>query len=244
MINNNHFEELNHLLKEQVNQAERVDDIYVYQYAEFLARIENAIVIVSDLSKGKSRFFTGEFAKRIGIETYSSENSIWEEEILALLPLEGQDEKFISELRFFHYLQRIPKNKRHEFFLMSKLRLKNSIDILHRMYYIYDVEMEKVLYAVCIYSPLIFDFTGKSFIVNSTTGIKDELTSASNDTIISKRQRQILQLIASGKTSMEIAKALNISKNTVSRHRQEILAKLHVRNSIDACGIARSMGII
>ncbi|MDE7409673.1 MAG: LuxR C-terminal-related transcriptional regulator, partial [Muribaculaceae bacterium] len=71
---------------------------------------------------------------------------------------------------------------------------------------------------------------------------KEELTSAANDAIISKRERQILQLIASGMESMEIAAALNISKNTVSRHRQEILAKLQVKNSIEACRLASSMG--
>ena len=36
----------------------------------------------------------------------------------------------------------------------------------------------------------------------------------------------------------------NISVNTVSRHRQEILAKLQVKNSIEACRVAQDLGLI
>ena len=37
---------------------------------------------------------------------------------------------------------------------------------------------------------------------------------------------------------------LAISPNTVSRHRQEILGKLQVKNSIEACRIARDLELI
>ena len=244
MAKNNHFEKLDNLLREQALDEVSHKDISIYQYAEILARIENALVVVSDLTKGTSRLFSGTFAKRLGIDGYSSGNSIWEKEILELMTEQEQEEKFIAELRFFHYLRRLPKQMRQEYYLVSKLRFKDSLDVLHRMYYIHDENMETVMYAICIYSPMIFDYTGKSFAVNATTGIKEELTSTANDAIISRRERQILQLIAYGKKSVEIADVLNISKNTVSRHRQEILAKLHVKNSIEACRLAKSMGVI
>ncbi len=44
--------------------------------------------------------------------------------------------------------------------------------------------------------------------------------------------------------SKEIAAALSISVNTVSRHRQEILGKLQVKNSIEACRVARELRLI
>ena len=244
MAKNNHFEKLDTLLRGQALDMQRLDDAYIYQYAEMLAQIENAMVVVSDLTKGTSRLFSGTFAKTLGIDGYSSANSIWEKEILALMTEKEQEDKFIAELRFLHYLLHLPKQNKPEYFLLSRLRFKDSLDVLHRMYYIHDENMETVLYAICIYSPMIFDCPGKSFVVNATTGIKEELTSASYDAIISKRERQILQLIASGNKSFEIADALSISKNTVSRHRQEILAKLHVKNSIEACRLAKTMGII
>ncbi|MDE6578083.1 MAG: LuxR C-terminal-related transcriptional regulator [Muribaculaceae bacterium] len=244
MTKNNHFDKLDRLLRGQALDNLNCEYTSIYQYAETLARIESALVVVSDLTKGTSRLFSGEFAKRLGINSYSSENSIWEKEILALMTEQEREEKFIAELRFFHYLRHIPRKKRNEYFLLSKLRFKESLDVLHRMYYIHDESMDAVRYAICIYSLMIFDYPGKSFVINSVTGVKEELTSVADETIISKRERQILQLIASGKKSIEIADVLNISKNTVSRHRQEILAKLQVKNSIEACRIATSMGII
>ena len=54
----------------------------------------------------------------------------------------------------------------------------------------------------------------------------------------------MLALIDGGLTSKEIAARLNISLHTVSRHRQEILAKLQVKSSIEACRMARSMELI
>jgi len=37
---------------------------------------------------------------------------------------------------------------------------------------------------------------------------------------------------------------LSISVNTVSRHRQEILGKLQVKNSIEACRIAKELQLL
>ena len=46
------------------------------------------------------------------------------------------------------------------------------------------------------------------------------------------------------KDPKDIAAAMSISINTVSRHRQDILRKLQVRNSIEACRMARRLGLI
>ncbi len=229
------------------NQADKspamsVDDIY--HYARTLADIENAIVVVSDIKNDSSRIFKGKIADSFNLDNYTSEKSIWESKILSLMSEHEREEKIIAELRFFHYLQHLPAKKRVNFFLVTKLRFENSTEVLHRMYYIFDKTAQNVLYAICIYTPLFFDFAGKSFAVDSMTGMREELTSSVNNNVISKRERQILQFIASGMKSREIAEALSISKNTVSRHRQEILAKLNVKNSVEACRLAERMGLI
>ena len=131
---------------------------------------------------------------------------------------------------------------------MSKLRLTDisgkMIDVLHRMYYIYDENSDAIRYAICLYGPLTVDFKGKSIVVDSLTGVSEELTSSSASGILSRRERQILTLIDSGMKSSDIAEKLNISIHTVSRHRQEILARLKVKNSIEACRLARTMELI
>lgn len=53
----------------------------------------------------------------------------------------------------------------------------------------------------------------------------------------------MLRLIDQGMMSKTIAEQLSISVNTVSRHRQEILKKLRVSNSIEACRIARELDL-
>ena len=97
---------------------------------------------------------------------------------------------------------------------------------------------------ICIYGPLPFDVKGKSFAVNAVTGSKEELTASGNDSILSRRERQILAMIDTGMKSGEIAGQLNISIHTVSRHRQEIIGKLQVKNTHEACRLAKSMGLI
>ena len=62
--------------------------------------------------------------------------------------------------------------------------------------------------------------------------------------VLSEREKEILSLIGIGKPSKEIADLLFISKNTVSRHRQNILSKLQVRNSIEAYRIAKELGLL
>ena len=81
-------------------------------------------------------------------------------------------------------------------------------------------------------------------VVNSVTGGREELTPAGDSRILSARELQVLNLIETGRTSEEIAGILAISKHTVSRHRQAIIAKLRVKNSVDACRVAKSLGII
>lgn len=62
--------------------------------------------------------------------------------------------------------------------------------------------------------------------------------------ILSEREKEILCCIRKGLSSKEIAAALYISVNTVNRHRQNILEKLSVGNSIEACRAAELMKLL
>ena len=251
MIKNNHlsvtFRRLDGLLKDQAAETRDQPDADVYTYARCMADVEHVIAVVSDLCNGTSRIFNGGFATALGISGYCEENSIWEKKVLSLMSDQEQEEKFIAEIRFIHYLRKLGPSRRH-YYLMSKLRFEDAhgrmIDVLHRMYYVYDVGSESVRYAICLYGPLSVDFRGKGIAVNSLTGSCVELSSSSDSGLISRRERQVLKLIDSGLKSREIADRLCISVHTVSRHRQEILSRLHVNNSIEACRLARSMGLI
>lgn len=62
--------------------------------------------------------------------------------------------------------------------------------------------------------------------------------------ILSHREIEILTWIEQGKLSKEIAEKLHISIHTVNTHRQRILQKLKVDNSIEAVRYARILGIL
>lgn len=217
-------------------------------YADAVARVENMMAVVSDLANGQSHIVSGRLGHELGLSAYREEASIWESEILALMSPEEREEKYIAELRFFHYLRHIPKHRRGNYYLISRLRLRfadgNVREVLHRMYYFYEPEGERVVCAVCLYGLSPFVPSGKSYAVDTLTGTAEELTVSANSAVLSRRERQVLALIDSGLKSTEIADRLNISVHTVSRHRQEILASLQVKNSMEACRIAKSMKLI
>jgi two-component system nitrate/nitrite response regulator NarL len=61
---------------------------------------------------------------------------------------------------------------------------------------------------------------------------------------LSERERQVLELLVSGKTNKEIAESLVITENTVKTHLTNILAKLHLQNRIQAAVYAVCQGLV
>lgn len=215
------------------------------------AQMENAIVVLSDLRTNGSYIYYGRFSRMLGIDKCGNEDklsSIWEKEIFKLIHPDDLAGKHLQELCFFHFIKRQPKKKRTDYYLMSKLRMKNVsngyLPVLHRMFYIPDLSNDALWLALCLYSPLLFDIPAKCLVVNASNGQMTELDQQNNTKILSVREKQVLNLIEKGLTSKEIASTISISIHTVSRHRQEILGKLQVKNSIEACRIAKDLKLI
>lgn len=215
------------------------------------ARMENAIAVLSDLRTESSYIYYGKFSQMLKIGKSGKDakvSSIWEEEIFSLIHPDDLSDKHLQELCFFHYVKCRPKRERADYYLTSKLRMKSTADnyipVLHRMFYIYAPDDDTLWLALCLYSPLLSDIPAKCLIINSVNGQMMELDKENNTKILSVREKQVLNLISKGLSSKEIAGTLSISINTVSRHRQEILSKLHVKNSIEACRVAKDLKLI
>ncbi|UZX05628.1 response regulator transcription factor [Arthrobacter sp. CDRTa11] len=56
--------------------------------------------------------------------------------------------------------------------------------------------------------------------------------------LLSRREREVLELLAEAKTNAEIGARLFISAKTVEHHVSNILAKLHLRSRVEAAGFA------
>lgn len=61
---------------------------------------------------------------------------------------------------------------------------------------------------------------------------------------ISKREKQVLDLIAFEYTAKEIARELYVSPNTIETHRRNLLMKLKVRNSAGLIRRSFELGLL
>ena len=61
---------------------------------------------------------------------------------------------------------------------------------------------------------------------------------------LTPREREVLALVADGRTNGEVARALFISTKTVSVHVSNILAKLGAAGRTEAAAIARREGLL
>lgn len=62
--------------------------------------------------------------------------------------------------------------------------------------------------------------------------------------LLTGREREVLQLIADGKSTKQIAKDLNVSSKTIESHRRQVMGKLNVRSVADLTKFAIREGLI
>ena len=60
---------------------------------------------------------------------------------------------------------------------------------------------------------------------------------------LTRREEQILELVAKGMSNKETGRALNLQEKTVKHYMSNILQKLHVRNRVEAALIASKRGL-
>ncbi|MBK1896280.1 response regulator transcription factor [Chryseobacterium paridis] len=220
-------------------------DIDVYKNIAYTyTQMENTISVLSDMQANKSYVYKSNTALELGLSKGKDPmivNSIWEEEILKRIHPDDKLKKYIHELRFFKLMDSLQPRDRTNYTVLSRIRVKDKNDeyrfVKHRMFYVYSPYNGKLRFALCLYSIAIDQsvlLSSDFLIVNSVNGevvVEDKLNYKN---ILSQRELEILKFVGEGFTSKEIANFLFISVNTVSRHRQNILEKLKVKNSIKA----------
>ncbi|RJP25128.1 MAG: DNA-binding response regulator [Candidatus Omnitrophota bacterium] len=72
---------------------------------------------------------------------------------------------------------------------------------------------------------------------------KPEPTDDSEITLLTPREREVLQLLAEGKATKEIASALFVSERTIEAHRQNIMTKLDIHSIAELTKYAISKGL-
>jgi DNA-binding CsgD family transcriptional regulator len=243
------YELENKLLEQPFTESLENEDDYLLMAVRY-AKTENSIAVLSDMKSNTSYVCCGKLGELLGIGNNGAVikiNSIWEELIFSKIHPDDLSSKFLDELRFYHFIMKISPEKRSDYYLCCNLRMKDCnnkyLNISHRMFYInYDATGSARL-SLCLYN-LSFDDANRHIIFNSLTSETIALENFNCKNILSSREIEIIQLIEQGYKSKDIAEKLSISINTVNRHRQNILFKLHANNSIEACTKAKSFNII
>lgn len=233
------------LLKSRAQGNNCLMDAETYKgMASMYAQTEKLIAVLSDMQLNRSYIYSSKTAGELGLnfpENPTIINSIWEEGILKKIHPDDRMKKYVHELRFFKLLESMDHEERSDFCVISKMRLLGKDEtyqwIRHRMFYFYSPYTFKLRFALCLYDRIADRSNGLSpeFLILNT--VKGEIIAEDKfdyKNILSKRELEILQYVGEGFTSKEIADLLSISINTVSRHRQNILQKLNVKNSVEA----------
>jgi len=82
-----------------------------------------------------------------------------------------------------------------------------------------------------------------SQLTNSSTSLEPK-QSLADEMMITKREKEILTLLLSGKGNKEIAEALDISKRTAEVHRFNLMKKLKVKNLMELSNKATEYSLI
>lgn len=218
------------------------------EIAQNFVELENGIAVLSDLQHNRSYVYSGKLADELKIfrdKNIQEIESIWEEELFAKLDSQDVLQKHLLELQFFQLIKTIPFEQHKDYCVVSRLKIADHSfqkALLHKMFYFTNANDKNVELALCLYH---FDFLNSplhhGMIINTANSSIIHQTEDGNSAFLSIREKEILKMIQTGKRSKEIAELLFISINTVNRHRQNILEKMRVGNTTEACTMAAKL---
>ncbi len=226
------------------------------QKIDIAVEIENDCRVITDASADFCYISGGYFASLIGLSDthpYKKEmNSSDEDEIYNRIHPEDLVDKRMLEYVFFKYVGSLPASQKLDYKATCHLRIKNRNEefiYIHNTTRVMRLSPNgKVWLILCGYeiSPIQEPTDGiEARIINCCTGeVTQPHFSERRSQILTEREKEILNLIKDGKLSKEIADILKISIHTVNRHRQNILEKLSVGNSMEAIMAATAMRLL
>ena len=218
-----------------------------------LAEVGNSGVTVFDLASGEHVFSSYNMHELFGFDLVSVEQ-IGNEYINSRTHPDDYLTLMRNGIALLQFLYSIETNERMNYKVINEYRILNAQEN-----YIRVIEQQQILeldsrgniwlaLAVLDISPNQEEYQGvKCQIFNYKTGeIVSVLALDHIDSQIelTQREREILKLVRAGYLSKEISEMLSISVHTVNTHRQRILEKLGVDNSMEAVKYASQLGLL
>jgi len=249
------YEIYSSLLEKQLFNEHDLDYAILEQHKtvlQKLAETSNSFITVFDLYKKKHVFHSANFESFLGYSNYDLENGgeyfldskIHPEDYIVLLK---------NGITLFKLFASISMEQKLNCKLINEYRMLNAsnqfIRVIEQQQ---SLEMDKsgnvwLALSILDISPnQNANELVKAQILNFKSGeFVNLLQSAINkDMTLTQRQIEILRHVKEGKLSKEISDELYISVHTVNTHRQQILEKLNVSNSMEAIKIAANLGLL
>ena len=220
------------------------------EFLEKLNVIENSSISIFDLYKKKHLYLSSRFETIFG---YNIQKAHREGNIYFDKKVHPQD--IIDATKIGNYFLKIafalPIDERKNYKLINDYRIKNRNGNYVRVIEQFQtLELDKhgnIWLALCVMdiSPnQDLNMPLQNKVINFKTGESYHFPEKTKEIDLSKREKEILGLISEGLMSKEIADNLFISVHTVNTHRQKIIEKLGVKNSIEAIKFAQNYRLI
>lgn len=251
--------ELNEVYARQHLDLEELPSIAVHGGFDALKSVvcdSGGCYVVTDAAHDHCYVYVGAVGRLMGIadEDFSSEeyDSSDEDVIYNRMHPEDLAQKRLLELEFFRLVDGVAIEKKTKYVAKCRIRIQSP----DGRYFYYDNLCKvlrlsphgKIWLILCGYELSANQRTSADIIpliMNLADGVYMELPlEEKRDRILSLREKEILRKVKEGKLSKEIASELHISLHTVSRHRQNILDKLNVNNSMEAVMAADQMKLL
>ena len=218
-------------------------------HLEMISEVSNSAIMIFDLFKKEHTYVSKNIAhileldpeKCFGNPEYIDER-VHPDDMYQLLE---------AGLYFLGYAFTVDAESRKKSKLINEYRINNDKDTCIRIIEQH-ICMENDKYGNAWLSLGIIDISPdqspdapfRSRLIDTQSGKIYLFPPRNKEAILTSREKEILQLIAKGYISKQIADKLFISVNTVNTHRQRILEKLQVDNSIEAIKYASKYGLI
>lgn len=243
-------DKLNEKLRQQMDGLFDEDEEHRFRLiAKSYAMCENSIAVLSNLRTDKSYIYYGRTSNVLGFEpagSYEKIDSIWEEKILCRIHPDDRRRRNLQELAYNHFVITSHTDNAFDWYMENTMRMADMsgkyLNTLHRIFYFQGKGQRGVSYAICLFNLAVK--TSKVAVMKNTLTGEERQIDIDEKQLLSEREITIIKLVSQGLSSKIIASKLDISKNTVDRHRQNIINKMQASNMTEACHKAKQLLLV
>lgn len=219
-------------------------------FAQTLDLIENRPFYLFDLKKNKYLFISKKYLQMLG---YPDSTELNDEFFLNSLHPDDFKANINAPEKYLELIRKAPKQNKRRYKLISDFRLKMPDGVYVRVneqmitLEFSEENLPWLFFTICDIAPLQDLTAGPGAIIIDTT-TKEVIKTFGNynkllpESVLTKREFEILTLISKGYLSKQIAVTLKISINTVNNHRRNILLKTGCSNTFEAIKFVSNYG--